>query len=183
MSEQRADYSVGQKIIHWLMAILLIMDLFVAQKFGGVMEEIDRLESRADHASLGTIVTILFMIRLYLRFRHGAPALPAAMSDWQVKAAKIGHGLLYFFIGFLILSGIATAVNAASPIALFGNLDITIGQTNEETFSSIRVFHEFATNAVITLIVLHVLAAFYHLVVMRDRLMQRMLKFWRSEPA
>ena len=35
----RHDYSVGQKVVHWLMSILIVLDLFVAQKFGRVMED------------------------------------------------------------------------------------------------------------------------------------------------
>ena len=45
------DYTKTQKIIHWLMAIIIMLDLNVAQKFGGNMELWDRLESRADHAT------------------------------------------------------------------------------------------------------------------------------------
>ena len=38
------DYLKTQKIIHWLMAIIIMLDLNVAQKFGGNMELWDRLE-------------------------------------------------------------------------------------------------------------------------------------------
>ena len=177
----KIDYSVGQKIVHWLMAVLITLDLFIAQKFGGVMEEVDRLDSRSDHGSMGTIVAILFVIRLFLRYRNGAPALPSTMPNWQAKAAGLAHFLLYFFIGCLILSGIATAVNATDPINLFGAFDITLGQSDGATFTFIRQFHEFATNAVITLVIIHVLAAFYHLFMTSDTTTQKMAKFWKSE--
>ena len=168
----KTDYNVSQKVIHWLMAILISLDLFVAQKFGNVMEEADRLESRIDHGSLNIIVAVLFLIRMYLRFRHGAPALPTTMPGWQILAARFAHA---------ILSGLATAMNAAYPIALFGVLDITIGQTNEDTFSFIRQFHEFATEALIALIIVHLIAAIYHWLISRDRITQRMFKFWQTE--
>jgi cytochrome b561 len=35
---ESSDYSVGQKVIHWIMAFFIILDIFVVQKFGGVME-------------------------------------------------------------------------------------------------------------------------------------------------
>ena len=145
------------------------------------MEEIDRLESRVDHGSLGTIVAILFLLRLYLRFRHGAPALPPTMPNWQVNAAKIGHALLYLLIGFLILSGLFTAANAGSPVALFGVFDITIGQTDEVRFDFVRQFHEFATNAVIAIMVIHLLAALYHHFYLKDHTTRQMVKFWSSK--
>jgi hypothetical protein len=36
------DFAVSQKIIHWLMAFLIMVDLIVAQKFGGAMELAER---------------------------------------------------------------------------------------------------------------------------------------------
>ena len=176
----RTDYSVGQKVVHWLMALLIMLDLFVAQKFGGFLEDWDRLESRSDHATLGTIVTLLFIIRIILRVKNGAPTLPDSMPHWQVVLARWTHGLFYFFIGFLVISGLLTAVNAANPITLFGALDITLGQVDETLFGSLRPFHEFATNAVIALIVLHIVAALYHAFATSDRTTGNMLKFWRS---
>ena len=73
------DYLRIQKIIHWLMAIIIMLDLNIAQKFGGEMELLDRLESRVDHATAGMIVTFLFILRILLRYRYGAPSLPQTM--------------------------------------------------------------------------------------------------------
>jgi cytochrome b561 len=58
------DYLKAQKIIHWLMAFVIMLDLNVAQKFGGDMELWDRLESRADHATcwLNSYLFIFFKI-------------------------------------------------------------------------------------------------------------------------
>ena len=70
------DYLRAQKVIHWLMAIVIMLDLNVAQKFGGDMELWDRLESRVDHATAGLIVTFLLILRIFLRFLYGAPSLP-----------------------------------------------------------------------------------------------------------
>ena len=80
----------------------------------------------------------------------------------------------------MLCSGIATAVNAASPIRLFGQFDITIGRSDEGFLQKIRPIHEFATNAVIFLIVLHIIAAIYHHFIAKDDSTVRMLKFWNS---
>ena len=179
-SAKQADFAVSQKIIHWIMAVLLMLDLFVAQKFGNPMELADRLESRVDHSTLGTIVCVLFVIRLLLRFRYGGAALPPSMPNWQQQLAHWAHVALYVLIGFLLLSGMATAVNATNPITLFGQFDITLGQTQDDTFRFVRQFHEFATDAMIALIGLHILAALYHGIIKRDGTTGRMLAFWRT---
>ena len=174
------DYQASQKIVHWLMAILIILDLFVAQKFGGLMEDADRIQSRIDHSQIGMIVTVLFVLRIFLRMRYGAPPLPEAMPGWQKLAAHAAHWGLYLLIGTLILSGMLSAVNANSVIAPFGLFAFGDGAGEESTFLFFRGIHEFITNAIIALIVVHVLAAFYHLVIARDGSTERMLRFWRS---
>ena len=177
----RTDFSVGQKILHWLIALAIIMDLYIAQKFGGLMEEVDRFESRSDHASLGTIVAVLFAMRLYLRFKHGAPPLPSDLPVWQSRIAHAAHWALYGLIGLLILSGIGSAINANSVVSPFGLFAYGDGNGGHSVYDMIRAVHEFATKAIIALIVLHVAAALYHLATSHRHLTLRMMMFWRSK--
>ncbi len=176
----RIDYQVSQKVVHWLMAILIILDLNVAQKFGGFLEDADRIESRIDHSQLGMIVAVLFVLRIFLRVRYGAPPLPEEMPEWQKLAAHAAHWGLYVLIGTLILSGMLSAMNADSVVAPFGLFAFGDGNGEKDTFLFFRGIHEFITNAIIALIIVHVLAALYHLVVARDGSTTRMLRFWRS---
>lgn len=178
---QTNDFAVGQKIVHWLMAIAIMLDLYIAQKLGGVMEDWDRFESRSDHATLGTIVAVLFIVRLYLRWKHGAPALPVDMPGYQKLLAHAAHWLLYGLIGALIATGILSAMNADSLVTPFGLFSYGDGTGVESTFTYVRGFHELTTNLIIGLIGLHIVAALYHLVIVRDGVTGRMLKFWKSE--
>lgn len=177
------DYRISQKIIHWLMATAILLDLFVAQKFGGVMVNADRFESRSDHSSVGTIVAVLFILRLYLRIRNGAPPLPETMPNWQKKLSHIAHWTLYILIGSLITTGILTAMNANSVVTPFNIFAYGDGMGELETFVFIRGFHEFATKAIMALIGLHIVGAIYHLIIVRDGVTNRMLKFWQSKKA
>jgi len=177
---QRADYAVTQKVVHWLMAILIMMDLFIAQKFGGMMTDLDRFESRNDHTSIGTIVAVLFIIRIYLRWKHGTPPLPAEMPDWQKLLAHAAHWALYGLIATLIVFGVLAAMNANSVIAPFGLFAFGDGTGAQALYDQFRWVHELATDLIIAMIVLHVVAALYHLVIVRDGLTERMLTFWKS---
>jgi len=174
------DYLKTQKIIHWLMAIIIMLDLNVAQKFGGNMELWDRLESRSDHATAGMIVTFLFVLRITLRYFYGAPKLPSTMPAWQVVSAKLGHYSLYFLMAGLIVTGIAMASFATDPIIVFG-IDLAFAAHNQNTFFIIRGFHEFCTNAIIALIAIHILAALYHHFFAKDDTTKKMLLFWKSQ--
>ena len=177
------DYSVSQKVIHWLIAAAIMTDLVIAQKFGGVMEQADRIESRSDHASLGMIVAVLFVIRMVLRWRNGAPPMPDDMPLWQQRLAHFAHWALYGLIGALIVSGILSAMNANSTAVPFGLFSFGDGTGSEPAFVWFRGLHEVATNLIIALIALHIAAAVYHLVFVRDGVAGRMLKFWKSEKA
>ena len=45
-------------------------------------------------------------------------------------------------------------------------------------FNLVRGIHEFATNAIIALIVIHILAALYHHFIVKDETTKNMTKFW-----
>ena len=177
------DYLRIQKIIHWLMSILIMLDLVIAQKFGGDMELWDRLESRVDHATAGMIVAFLFILRIILRYIYGAPSLPSTMPVWQTYMAKAGHYGLYFLMGLLIISGITTANFTTDPIIVFGLINLSSEVNNVEMFNLIRGVHEFATNAIIALISVHILAALYHHFIAKDDTTKNMLKFWTRKSA
>lgn len=175
------DYRIAQKIVHWLMALIIMLDLFIAQKFSGVMELADRLESRGDHGSLGSSMAILLVIRIALRLIYGAPPLPDGMSQWQAMAAKLGHGLMYVAMLGLVATGVISALNATDPVIIFQSITLNIGNLDEEQFQFVRLFHEYCTYLMMALIGIHILAAGYHMFVAKDDSTQRMLKFWQSK--
>ena len=80
----------------------------------------------------------------------------------------------------LIITGISMASFASDPIIVFC-LDMAFLTHNENIFSLIRGFHEFCTNAIIALILIHILAALYHQFLAKDETTMNMLKFWQSK--
>ena len=175
------DYLKSQKIIHWLMAAAIMIDLNVAQKFVGEMQLLDRLESRADHATMGLIITFLLVLRIILRSRYGAPSLPNSMSKWQIIAAQAGHYGLYILMGTLVMTGIISAIYASDPILVFNSYDLAFANHNDNAFRIVRGIHEFCTNAIIALIFIHILAAIYHHFVLKDSTTSNMSKFWTTK--
>ena len=175
------DYIKSQKIIHWLMAIAIMIDLNVAQKFGGEMQLWDRLESRSDHATMGLIITFLLVLRIILRYKYGAPSLPNSMSKWQILAAQVGHYGLYVLMGALVMTGIISATYASDPILIFNSYDLAFANPNDYAFGIVRGIHEFCTNAIIVLIVIHIFAAIYHHFILKDSTTSNMSKFWTTK--
>ena len=91
---------------------------------------------------------------------------------------KSGHYGLYFLMGLLIVSGIASANFTSDPIVVFGALNLSSEVDNLGMFNLVRGIHEFATNAIIALIVIHILAALYHHFIVKDETLKNMAKFW-----
>ena len=91
------DYAVTQKVIHWLMGIFIILDLFIAQKFGNFRSDSvgfiayyneTRFASRIDHATMGNILTFLFVLRIFFRTRHGAAAFGSLLSLPSARCSR-----------------------------------------------------------------------------------------------
>lgn len=173
-----SDYAITQKVLHWLMALLIMADLVVARRFGDELADWDRFASRSDHASVGMIVAVLLAIRLYFRWRYRAPALPETMPNWQQKLAYLAHWALYGLIGLLVVSGVIAAGAANSVIEPFGLFALNDGSSGN--FADLRQIHEAVIWAIMTLIAAHILAALVHLIWLRDNVTQSMLRFWRS---
>ena len=82
------------------MAIIIMLDLNIAQKFEIEMELLDRL-SQVDHATAGMIV-VLFIFKILLRYRYGAES-PETMPLCRHVGKNRSFGL-FFLMGLLIVS-------------------------------------------------------------------------------
>jgi cytochrome b561 len=109
------------------MAILICVDLFIASKLGREMAEADHIESRGDQSILGMIVAALLVARVTVRLAHGSPPKRRGISLTQVRAAKLGYGLLYAVMTGLVVTLLLTALNATNPIVIFQSVTLSIG--------------------------------------------------------
>jgi len=179
------DFSVWQKSIHWLMALLIMAMLIAGQNFNDPAKELaDRLWSRSQHGSGGIVLGVLLVIRILLRWRQGVPAAATTGPRWQRVLSKLSHLGLYAVMAALVGSGIAVAMYTthSMPLPVLGGFDISLaGNSSEELYRELRGYHALVTDIAIGFVALHVAAAFYHLFWVRDRLAQRMARFWRRE--
>ena len=84
-------------------------------------------------------------------------------------------------MGTLMLTGIISATYASDPILVFNLYDLAFANHNDDVFKIVRGIHEFCTNAIIALIVIHILAAIYHHFVLKDSTTSNMTKFWTTK--
>lgn len=68
-------------------------------------------------------------------------------------------------------------------LPILGGPNISIMHNNDEPFYlKARWYYALVTDLIIEFVALHVTAAFYHLFIVRARIMQRIAIFWWSEP-
>ncbi|HEU5048651.1 MAG TPA: cytochrome b [Rickettsiales bacterium] len=168
-------YHLSIRITHWLMALLvislLIIGLIVADLPKG-HEWHDPLMSL--HKSFGVTAFILCIIRIGLRLKFGAPALPEVIAPLERQLAKLGHFALYGFMLAMPITGYLMSTWFGFPVKLFGlelpklvGVDRGLSKLMQET-------HENLGLILIGVIALHVLAVAKHRIKDRVNLLQRM---------
>lgn len=117
-----ASYSIPQKALHWLMALLIFFNLILSDNIeawdhamdeGNVTPEI--LAGANIHAYVGIAVLALGLLRLILRFTQGAPAAPANEPPLIQLAAKLGHAAFYILFFAMPITGM---------MKFYGDIDI-----------------------------------------------------------
>jgi len=97
-------YSGVAILLHWLIAVLIIVNVGLAVSVDYLPE--DWIRPFIDtHKSIGITVLGLGILRLLWRFGHTPPPLPVYYPRWEKAAAHAAHIALYLLIFTLPLSG------------------------------------------------------------------------------
>ena len=131
------------------------------------------------HKWVGMTILALAAIRTIWRLTHPAPPfLP--MPAWQRISAHSLHGFLYLLMFALPLSGWAYSNATGYPIVYLGLLHLpNLVERNKELAPQLQEVHELLGWLLLSLVVVHVLAALKHHFFDRDDTLKRMLR-WRA---
>ena len=100
---------------------------------------------------------------------------PDVHASLEVQASKISHALLYMCLIVMPLSGFAGSQFTKYGVNYFGLFKIPpMGSENKIVYDLLQGVHEVTATLLIALVVIHVLAAFKHLLINRDNVFQRM---------
>jgi cytochrome b561 len=129
------SFSLPQRILHWLMAVLILFNLLFADAmetyarvfFGGQTPTPEQVSAANIHAYVGITVLVLGLVRLCLRFIQGVPPEPKEEPPFLRVVAKISHWAFYLLFFAMPFAGIGayyfgnkTAAFAhGGPIKLF----------------------------------------------------------------
>ncbi len=170
-------YTATAIVFHWIVAILVLTMIGLGIYMTGVPKgSPDRAFYFNLHKSIGVTTALLVIVRLWWRVKNPPPSLPSTMPGWEVQAAKVSHALLYMCVILMPLSGFAATQFTKYGVNYFGLFKIPpMGSQNKVIYDLLQGIHGVTAILLILLVTIHVLAAFKHLLIDRDKVFQRML--------
>lgn len=164
-----AASSFGTKIksLHWAIAVLVLIMLY-----GGFT--LSR-ETATYHFGTGLVILVLMVIWLAVKGGSPRPAYPP-MPRWQEIAAKATHHSLYALVTLQPIFGLLLVTTSKGEPTAFGVIPLKVAQ-NDMLHEIGETLHVINAYLILTLVTLHILAALYHHVVLRDNVLKRMLPF------
>jgi cytochrome b561 len=176
----RNAYGAVAQFLHWAVVAGILLQFVWAWRIDEV-ESIRREFALVNqHKSIGMTVLLLALIRIGWRAFNRPPPLPAAMREWETRAAAAAHWLLYGLIFALPLSGWAYSSAAGYGAEFWGLLAIPdFVPQGERLESRLMTLHDALGIALVAVAGVHALAALRHHFWLRDDVLRRMLPTWK----
>lgn len=177
LKNSKTHYGLVTILLHWIMAIIVIGMFFL----GDYMVDLDYYDQWYHtapwwHKSIGGIVFMLLLIRLFWRFINSTPEPLQAHKKWESSTAKAVHILFYILLFFICVSGYFISTAKGVGIEFFAWFDIppitTLSETNADIVGGI---HDISTQVLLLLVALHALAAFKHHFINKDKTLVRII--------
>ena len=175
-------YHLSQRILHWVVAVLVISGLAAGMTLGtlgfeGAREALGATATNAlytAHKTVGVLVLVLMVVRLALRLARGRPDYYRPLRRWRRFMSRTVHGLLYILlIAMPVVGWLATAAGGF-PVEFFAwHLPGLVGE-DDALSAQLFFWHAALGWSILALVLLHVAGALQHWWVLRDGVMQRM---------
>ncbi|MCW1988456.1 UNVERIFIED_ORG: cytochrome b561 [Sphingomonas sp. R1F5B] len=183
MSRRSPDFHPALRVLHWLMAAMVLAMLFIGVFMVSTTGPAYVLLLNL-HRPIGIAILVLVLLRLPLRLATGAPALPEDLAPLQKRVAWGSHVLLYAtlfglpLIGWGMLSAGGYPVRLGAGIVLPPILPHDLG-----LYALLRTGHTVIALLFFALILLHLAAALMHGLVRRDGVRRSMTTGHRNPRA
>ena len=177
MNNTNTSYGYISILFHWLSA-LSIFGLFA---LGYYMVDLTYYHqwyktAPALHKSIGLVFFIVMIARVIWRYLQVSPKQLDSHSMLERKAGKMIHSLLYLLIFIIMLTGYLISTADGRAIEVFELITIpAFGAIIENQEDVAGLAHKWLAYFLITLSVLHALAALKHHFIDKDNTLNRMI--------
>lgn len=172
----RTSWGWVARSLHWSMAALILGQLALGKYAHELPLSPGKLDALMWHKSVGMTLLLLAAIRVAWTSTHKRPQPASPATQWHRTAAGLSHILLYVLMVAIPLTG--WLMNSAKnvPFSIFRVIPLpSLISPDEKMGNAFQWCHETLAGAFLLLIVLHVLAAFWHHFHRRDSVLLRML--------
>lgn len=161
---QAEKYSLSLRVLHWLMAVIVLTLIGVGYVMSGLERE-DPLRPLLYemHKSTGLVILALAAVRLLMRAKQSIPALPLFISRRERILAHGTHRLLYILLLLVPLSGWWMVNGYGFPTPFYGAALPPLFPVDRELAQTMNVAHEWGAYILLGLVSLHVAGALKHL--------------------
>src|SRR5215468_9764635 len=173
-SNKPEQFALLSRVLHWLMAALLVTMLFIGVSMVASLSDYHRLV--AVHRPLGILILILATVRLVTRVLTNHPPFPPTMSPSERVVATTSEFLLYSLFFALPLVGWAMLSAGDYPVTMFGAFELPpILPARPELYAVLRQTHTILAYLLFLTFLSHLGAVLFHTLVLRDGLLSRMI--------
>jgi cytochrome b561 len=175
MPVARMSYGTTAKVFHWVIVALLAIQVPLGWLMHGLRRGQPPDTALVVHVSIGLSILALIVLRLAWRLSH--PVAPeSGLPAWQQVGAELVHWGLYLAVLGTALTGWLLDSARGSDAALAGGIPLPrLAAQGSAWAAAVGNLHATLVWVLTALVAAHVLAALMHLVVYKDRVMQRML--------
>ncbi|WP_419420299.1 cytochrome b [Legionella sp. D16C41] len=169
-----ARYGLVAITLHWLLAIIVITLLCVGLYMTSLQRSPLQIKLFGLHKEFGIVVLSLVTLRILWRFVNITPKL--TIPRWERVASLTIHWALYILMFAMPLTGWLMSSAAGFPVSFFGLFTMpNLIAPNDYWRDIFAIAHEFLSNILIALIILHLLGALKHHFYNKDDTIRRML--------
>lgn len=171
-------FGLVSKILHWLMAILLL-GLFSVGLYMTGLDYYDSLYHTLPqwHKSIGLLTLFLLLIRFLWKLNNPEPGALKTHKRYEIFLAGLIQKLFYLLVVLIAVSGYFISTAKGKGIEFFSLFEVpAITQTiAEERADLLGVIHETLAIILIVLVVIHAAAALKHHFIDKDETLKRMI--------
>jgi cytochrome b561 len=133
-SKSPAGYSLSQILLHWLIALLVLYQIFFHEGMEHAYEELSKGEAinpsnalgASIHQFVGITVLVLAILRLIIRMARGVPAAPAGQSAIKLRIAAATQHILYLLIVLMPITGALAWFGGISFMAVIHQIGVPL---------------------------------------------------------
>ena len=150
------------KIFHWLLAILLIWQIFTGINLHNMEFSPAKIGFIGIHKIIGTFIFTIVVLRLVWKFFNSKPNV-SSLPKFHRYASTIVHTLLYALVIWIPFQGTMMTQAGGFDVQLLGIITIPkFIETNIEMYPTFVQLHYQSMIALIVVFGIHLSAGLYH---------------------